>query len=97
VFDDFRGYESLQMFASAALMQPDVIAELQGILRDFPNWVLLIYPGDTSGPEDMLMLLEVRHDEIVDRLDRSRLPPEYAKLRYPGARREKPLRMQDGD
>jgi hypothetical protein len=93
VYDETPG--ALALFAPAALMQPDVIAELQGVLRDFPNWVLLIFPDEMSDDEDRAMFLEVYHDEIVDRLDRSRLPPEYADLRYPGARLAKPMKSLD--
>jgi hypothetical protein len=85
----------IALFTPAALMQPDVIAELQGVLRDFPNWVLLIFPDEMSDDEDRAMFLEAYHDEIVDRLDRSRLPPEYADLRYPGARLAKPMKSLD--
>jgi len=94
---DFEVYDEtpdgVALFASAALMQPDVIAALQGVLRDFPDWMLLVIPNDTSENEDRLMFVEVRHDEIVDRLDRSRLPRDYANLHYPGARRAKPFRI----
>jgi len=87
---DLRG---LVIAAEVGLMQPDVIAALQGVLRDFPDWMLLVTPDDALENERRLMFVEVHHDEIVDRLDRSRLPRDYANLHYPGARRAKPMRI----
>jgi hypothetical protein len=91
VLPEYPGGEKLLLIASAALMLPEIIAVLQYILRGFPAWTIMVMPDHIPQRDDIVMVVEVRHDEIVDRLDRSRLPPEYANLHYPGAHRAKPL------
>ena len=93
MFIDQADLRVLEIAAEVGLMQPDVIAALQGVLRDFPDWVLLMFPYEVVIDGNRMMFVEVHHDEIVDRLDRSRLPREYANLQYPGARRAKPIRI----
>jgi hypothetical protein len=93
VFSDHAEDKGLTIAAEVGLMQPDVIAGLQGILRDFPDWVLLIFPYEVFIDENRMMFVEVRHDEIVDRLDRRHLPRAYANLSIPGARRAKPVKI----
>jgi hypothetical protein len=93
VLDDDNSGEEMVLAAKASLMQPDGIAELQTILRSFPRWTIMIIPDRVPNLDDPPMYVEVRHDEIVDRLDRNRLPPEYAALRYSGARRAKPAKL----
>jgi hypothetical protein len=97
MFNEYAGGENLVLMAKAALMQPEMIAELQGILQGFPAWTIMVMPDHVPLLENIAMVVEVRRDEIVDRLDRSRLPPEYANLHYPGARRERPLGEAGGD
>ena len=93
VLDQEQAGEEMVLAAKAPLMQPDAITELQTILRSFPRWTILIIPDRVPNLDDPAMFVEVRHDEIVDRLDRSRLPRDYANLHYPGARRAKPFRI----
>jgi hypothetical protein len=97
VIEEYPGGEHLLLVAQAEMMQPEMIAELQGILQGFPAWTIMVTPDHVPLQDDIAMVVEVRHDGIVDRLDRSRLPPEYANLHYPGARRERPLGEAGGD
>jgi hypothetical protein len=65
------------------MLQPAVVKSLQGLLREFPNWEIVI-AVDIPGTENTWprMGLTVRVDEIVDDLRREFLPDEFRKLVY---------------
>jgi hypothetical protein len=87
IYEDYPGNHNVVLIAKAELMQPDVIADLQRVLDRFPAWILVITPDHIPTRGEPVTFIEVRHDEIVDGLDRRYLPPAYSAIRYPGARR----------
>ena len=69
-------------------MRPDIIKSLQGLLKDYPDWEIEI---SILVPEEDISIepgegLTLRDDEIVDALDRTRLPEKYRDLKYEGSR-----------
>ena len=73
-------------FHKLDLLQPIVIKSLQGLLRDFPEWEIVVRV-DVPGTEVTWpgMGLTIYADSICDALKRAYLPVEYRDLVYEGA------------
>jgi len=71
---------------SLHLLEPAVIKSLQGPLRDFPEWEIVVRV-DVPGKEEVWpgMGLTIYADSICDALKREFLPAEYRDLSYEGA------------
>jgi hypothetical protein len=68
------------------MLQPTVVKSLQSVLRDYPEWDILVQV-DVPGTEESWppMGLIVRDDKIYDALEREHLPREFQSLAYEGA------------
>lgn len=68
------------------LLQPTVVKSLQGLLRGFPEWEIVVRV-DVPGTEDTWpgMGLTIYADSICDALQREFLPSECPALAYQGA------------
>ena len=71
---------------SLHLLEPAVIKSLQGPLRDFPEWEIVVRV-DVPRKEEVWpgMGLTIYADSICDALKREFLPAEYRDLSYEGA------------
>jgi hypothetical protein len=71
---------------SLHMLQPPVIKSLQGLLRDYPEWEIVVRV-DVLGKEDEWsgMGLTIYADSISDALKREYFPVEYQSLAYEGA------------
>jgi hypothetical protein len=76
------------------MLQPTVVKSLQSVLRDYPEWDIIV-EVDVPGTEESWppMGLIVRDDKIYDALEREHLPKEFQSLAYEGA---VPLATQEG-
>jgi hypothetical protein len=87
---------------SLHMLQPAVIKSLQNVLRDFPEWEIVVrvdVPGMETWPD---MGLTVYADSICDALKREHFPAEYRNLAYEGvvsfaAEKRSPQRPLDED
>lgn len=68
------------------MLQPAIIKSLQGVLRDFPEWEIVVRV-DVPGTEETWpgMGLTIYPDSICDALKREFFPVEYRNLAYEGA------------
>jgi hypothetical protein len=71
---------------SLHMLQPVIIRSLQGLLRDFPEWEIVVRV-DVPGTEEKWpgMGLTIYADSICDALKREYLPAEYRSIAYEGA------------
>jgi hypothetical protein len=69
------------------MLRPVVVLELQKLLREFPDWGIML-AIDVPGKEEVWppMGLIIWQNEIVDSLQRQYFPPEYQSIRYEGSR-----------
>lgn len=83
VDDNWGQYRHLIEIQNLNLLQPHIVKALQAALADYPRWELCIgvdvIRGDRKWPG---MGLIIYSDEIVDKLERAYLPPEFRDLRY---------------
>ena len=88
VDDDNIGMTQQKIYVrNLALLRPDVIKSLQGLLAEFPNWEIMIavsVPGAGDAWPDMG--LTIRAQEIVDGLQRQYFPKEFRDIHYEGSR-----------
>lgn len=64
----------------------EIIKTLQGLLKDFPNWTIIM-AVDVLGKEHWpSMGVTIRAHEIIDDLLRQYLPEEFRFLKIPGSR-----------
>jgi hypothetical protein len=68
------------------MLQPTVVKSLQSVLRDYPEWDIIVQV-DVPGTEATWppMGLVVCDDKIFDALEREHLPIEFQGLAYEGA------------
>jgi hypothetical protein len=83
VDDNWGQYRHLIEIQNLDLLQPHIIRALQAQLADYPRWELCV--GVDVVREDRKwpgMGLIIYSDEIVDKLERAYLPPEFRDMRY---------------
>ena len=88
VDDDNIGTTQQKIYVhNLALLQPYVVKSLQGLLRRFPRWEIMVAVA-VPGPGDRWpdMGLTIRPEEIIDGLQREHFPPEFRAVRYEGSR-----------
>lgn len=88
IIDEPYGFDQHKVyFNSFKMFDPAVIKDLQGLLRQFSGWEIVvttyIKPEGESWPE---MGLIVREKEIVDDLQRQYFPSKYQSIQYEGSR-----------
>lgn len=88
IIDEPYGFDQHNVyFHKFHMFEPQVVKELQGLLKQFSGWEIFvtayIKPEGESWPE---MGLIIREYEIVDGLQREYFPPEYQGLQYEGSR-----------
>lgn len=70
------------------LLKPHIVKSLQSLLSDYPDWEISagidVIKDNRNWPG---MGLIIYSDEIIDKLERDYLPPEFRDLRYEGSRR----------
>jgi hypothetical protein len=89
VHGDYGGYPEIVVFVhNLALLRPEVIDELQQLIKEYPGWQVTVTVHPWDRPRDWPnMGLYIRPDEIIDGLQREYFPPEFQNLQYQGARR----------
>lgn len=87
--DDFRQSPQVKVsITNPELLRPSIIYQLQGIVRDFPGWEIVVAVVLDDRQDDWPnMGLYIRPHEIIDGLQRQYFPKEYQNIEYAGARR----------
>jgi hypothetical protein len=88
IIDEPYGFDQHNVyFCNFKLFEPNIIKELQGLLKKFSGWeifvTVLIEPEGKDWPN---MGLIIREHEIVDGLQRQYFPSEYRSIQYEGSR-----------
>lgn len=89
VHGDYGGYPEVVIFVgNLAMLQPNVVSELQKLIKNFPGWqvtvTVVLREHLHDWPE---MGLYIRPHEIIDGLQRQYFPDEFQNVEYVGARR----------
>ena len=90
VHGDYGGYPEVVIFiGNLAMLQPNVVAELQKLIREFPGWQITVTVAlrEHLGGDWPNMGLYIRSNEIIDGLQRQYFPVEFQNIEYEGARR----------
>ena len=89
VHGDFSGYPQVVTFVhNLELLRPNVINELQRLIKEFPGWEIEVTVAVRGHDDDWpKMGLYVRPNEIIDGLQRQYFPKEFQDIEYVGARR----------
>ncbi len=92
VLDDYwNNRENLIYVTNPDLLQPSVVLGLQALLKELPDWAIVVAVDVTQkGLAWPPMGLTIHRHEIVDELRREYLPPQLHDLHYPGARTRDP-------
>ena len=91
IVDDDWGSDLLQLeFQNLKMLRPSIIKLLQGLLADYPEWMMTIH---VQSPQENApgMGLIVYRDEVVDELQRDFLPEEFRSVIF-GTSAKKRLR-----
>lgn len=88
VHGDYSGHPEVVVFVgNLELLRPEVVDQLQQVIRQFPGWQIVMTVAVRRHYDDWPnMGLYIRPHEIIDGLQRQYLPAEYQKLEYVGAR-----------
>jgi hypothetical protein len=89
IIDDFLGHPELVVYVmNLTILRPNIVANLQQIIRDYPGWQIVMAVAMRGHERDWPdMGLYIRPYEIVDALQRQYFPEEFQGLEYGGARR----------
>lgn len=84
VLDENWGFKGQKvLITNLRMLHPDVVRTLKGLLKDFPDWHILLTVAvrgkELSWPE---MGVRLTASGVEDELDRSYLPPEFQSYRY---------------
>ena len=87
VVDDNYGWRRQKIEVhSLKMLRVDIVKALQALLKDFPDWAIVM-AVDIPGKEDWpLMGFTIRPHEIIDGLLRKYLPEQFRFLKIPGSR-----------
>ena len=87
VVDDNYGYRGQKIeIHKLRMLNLEVVRSLHGLLKDFPNWTIVIsvdIPGKEAWPP---MGVTIRAHEIIDGLQRQYLPAAFKDFKIPGSR-----------
>lgn len=76
-------YEQFVELKNVDLLRPDLLMRLQAILADFPDWSIEV---NVLNHEDRTvwreMMVEIKHDRIIDRLQHDLLPQHLRQMRF---------------
>jgi hypothetical protein len=82
-----RWFRQIVYLFTLKLLDLQLIAELRGLLRDFPRWEIVLAIDIPGKEKDWpRMGLRIRRDEIIDSLIRALLPAPYNTLVFPDSR-----------
>jgi hypothetical protein len=88
VHGDFGGHpEAVIYVRNLAMLRPDIVRELQKLIREFPGWQITITVSMWNQDDWPNMGLYIRPNEIIDGLQRQYFPREFQNVEYEGARR----------
>lgn len=89
VHGDYGGYPEVVIFVgNLAMLQPNVVSELQKLIKNFPGWQVTVTVALREHLHDWPeMGLYIRPHEIIDGLQRQYFPDEFQNVEYVGARR----------
>jgi hypothetical protein len=87
---DFRQSPQVKVsIGNLKLLQPSIVYQMQGIVRDFPGWEIVYAVALEDHLEDWPnMGLYIRGNEIIDTLQRQYFLKEFQNIEYVGSRRE---------
>lgn len=87
IVDDNYGWRRQKLeVQNLKMFKVEIIKALQSLLKDFPNWAIVMavdVPGKEHWPS---MGVTIRAHEIIDGLLRKYLPEEFRFLKIPGSR-----------
>ena len=88
VYGDYWGYPQIKVTVSnLALLRPNVVGLLREIIKDFPDWEIVVAIAVREHYHDWPeMGLYIRPHEIVDGLQRQYFPKEFQDIHYEGSR-----------
>jgi hypothetical protein len=86
---DYLGPAEIVIFiGNLAMLQPNIVADLQQVIREFPGWQIVMTVAVRGHYDDWPnMGLYIRPHEIIDGLQRQYFPKEFQNIEYEGARR----------
>jgi hypothetical protein len=89
VHGDYSGHPEVVVFVSnLAMLRPNIVRELQQLIREFPGWQITVTVAVRGHDDDWPnMGLYIRSHEIIDGLQRQYFPKEFQNLEYEGARK----------
>lgn len=88
IVDDDWGSDLLQLeFQNLKMLRPSIIKALQGLLVDYPEWMVTIH---VQSPQENApgMGLIIYPDEVVDELRRDFLPEEFRDVTFGAINKE---------
>lgn len=88
VDDEHFGRRQQKIYVrNLALLRPEVVTALQGLLNEFPGWEIMVAVS-VPGPGELWpdMGMTIREHEIIDGLQREYFPEEFRGFAYTGSR-----------
>jgi hypothetical protein len=90
-WDDSR-HEFIVIYSRIDMMLPPVVAGIQAILRDFPDWCVIYSFAPNDVPDDKPSILHILSNEVIVVSWRNSIPEPWRSTRWPGMR---PVREGD--
>ena len=86
---DYVGHPEIVVYVgNLAMLRPNIVLELQRLIREFPGWQIVMTVAVRGHLQDWPnMGLYIRPHEIIDGLQRQYFPGEFRGIEYEGARK----------
>ena len=88
IYGDYWGYPQVKVsIGSLELLRPEVVRQMQSIVKDFPGWEIIVAVAVDGHFDDWPdMGLTIRAHEIIDGLQRQYFPREFQDIQYEGSK-----------